>query len=122
MERSRQETARGFWGYEAKMDLKVSGRSLKLEIAIRWVSGESHREMGKTEKRRVVGIGSRNIELVPVAMVRAEALGLHPGFSIWPSGWTGTANWTHLASWVGKTVCGRGRMMGRGEVNKLERA
>lgn len=104
------------------MNLKVSGRSLKLEISIRWVSGESHREMRKTEKRRVVGIGSRSIELVPVAMVRAEALGLHPGFSIWPSGWTGTANWTHLASWVDKIACERRRMMGRGEVNKLEKA
>lgn len=56
---------------------------------------------------------------MPVAMVQAEALGLHPVFRIWLSGWTVTANWTQSASWVGKTVCGRGRMIEEGEVNKL---
>lgn len=30
MERSRQGTVRKFWGYQAKINLEVSGRSLKL--------------------------------------------------------------------------------------------
>lgn len=68
------------------------------------------REMGKTEKRMVVGV--ETCSWVPVAMVCAEALGLHPGFRIWPCGWTVTANWTESASWVGDTVWGRERLMG----------
>lgn len=79
------------------------------------------REMGKTEKGKVAG---RGFETQNRCHGVAEALGLRPGFRIWPSRWTVAANWTQSASWVGKMVCGRARMVVGwwGEGSKTEKA